>query len=151
MLVLRIFLQTYEMNDPLCLYNYSTMFPLSTWVLVTATRIGILTIQRNILARSRICVNSIFTLNTFLIEMEQMFTAKFILVLLKEAVAKKCSVKKVFIEILQNSRENTCARVSFLIKRLWHRCFLVNFVKFLRTLFLTEHLWWLLLYWAFWL
>ena len=24
--------------------------------------------------------------------------------------------------------------------RLWHRCFPVNFVKFLRTLFLTEHL-----------
>ena len=27
-----------------------------------------------------------------------------------------CSVKKVFLEILQNSQENTCARVSFLIK-----------------------------------
>ena len=31
------------------------------------------------------------------------------------------------------------------IKRLWHRCFPVNFVKFLRTPFLTEHLLWLLL------
>ena len=31
-------------------------------------------------------------------------------------------------------------------KRLWHRCFPENFVKFLRTPFLTEHLWWLLLY-----
>ena len=30
-------------------------------------------------------------------------------------------------------------------KRLWHRCFPVNFAKFLRTHFLTEHLWWLLL------
>ena len=30
-----------------------------------------------------------------------------------EAVAKRCSVKKVFLEIFQNSRENTCARVSF--------------------------------------
>ena len=30
-------------------------------------------------------------------------------------------------------------------KRFWHRCFPVNFAKFLRTLFLTEHLWWLLL------
>ena len=30
-------------------------------------------------------------------------------------------------------------------KRLWHRCFPVNFIKFLRTLFFTEHLWWLLL------
>ena len=26
-------------------------------------------------------------------------------------------------------------------RRLWHRCFPVNFAKFLRTLFLTEHLW----------
>ena len=30
-------------------------------------------------------------------------------------------------------------------KRLWHRCFPVNFTKFLRTSFLKEHLWWLLL------
>ena len=30
-------------------------------------------------------------------------------------------------------------------KRLWHRCFPVNFAKFLRTPFLTEHLQWLLL------
>ena len=33
-----------------------------------------------------------------------------------EAVAQRCSVKKVFLEIWQNSQENTCARVSFLIK-----------------------------------
>ena len=33
-----------------------------------------------------------------------------------EAVARKCSVKNVFLEISQNSRENTCARISFLIK-----------------------------------
>ena len=30
-----------------------------------------------------------------------------------EAVAQRCSVEKVFLEISQNSRENTCARVSF--------------------------------------
>ena len=30
-------------------------------------------------------------------------------------------------------------------KRLWHRCFPVNFVKFLRTPFFIEHLRWLLL------
>ena len=33
-----------------------------------------------------------------------------------EAVVQRCSVKKVFLEISQNSQENTCARVSFLIK-----------------------------------
>ena len=51
-----------------------------------------------------------------------------------------------FLEIWQNSLENTFARVFFnkiaglrtatsLKKRLWHRCFPVNFVKFLRTPF----------------
>ena len=97
-----------------------------------------------------------------------------------EAVFQRCSVKKVFFKNSQNSQENTCARVSYLIKlqalglkpatllnkRLWHRRFPVNFlkfrratllnkrlwhwrfpvnVKFLRTPFYTEHLWWLLL------
>ena len=33
-----------------------------------------------------------------------------------EAVAQSCAVKKVFLEVPQNSKENTCARVSFLIK-----------------------------------
>ena len=95
-----------------------------------------------------------------------------------EAVSRRCSVKKVFSEISQNSRENTCARdslnkvaglvricphsdwiqrdteylcgVSLSIqsecwkigpgqqlssKSLWHRCFPVNFAKFLRAPF----------------
>ena len=54
------------------------------------------------------------------------------------------------------TKKNTCAAASFLIKlqvsdcksikkRLWHRCFPVNFAKFLRTIILTEHLRWLLL------
>ena len=30
-----------------------------------------------------------------------------------EAVAQRCSVKEVFLEISQNSQENNCARVSF--------------------------------------
>ena len=34
----------------------------------------------------------------------------------KQAVAQKCSLKKVFLETSQNSQENTCARVSFLTK-----------------------------------
>ena len=33
-----------------------------------------------------------------------------------EAVVQICSVKKVFLEISQNSQENTCIRVSYLIK-----------------------------------
>ena len=50
---------------------------------------------------------------------------------LREVVVRRCSVKEVFLEISQKSQENTCARVSFLIKllikRLWHRCSPVNF------------------------
>ena len=38
------------------------------------------------------------------------------LLLFEEAVAKMCSVKKVFLEISQNSQKNTCARVSFFHK-----------------------------------
>ena len=34
---------------------------------------------------------------------------------------------------------------TLLKERLWHRCFPVNFGKFLRKSFFTEHLWWLLL------
>ena len=34
---------------------------------------------------------------------------------------------------------------TLLKKRLWHRCFPVNFLKFLRTTFFIEHLCWLLL------
>ena len=75
----------------------------------------------------------------------------------KEAVAQRCSIKKVLLKILQNSQENTCARASFLIKLQAEACnfieketlaqvyFPVNFPKFLRTPFLTEHLRWLLL------
>ena len=34
---------------------------------------------------------------------------------------------------------------TLLKKRPWHRCFPVNFVEFLRTVFFTEHVWRLLL------
>ena len=33
-----------------------------------------------------------------------------------EAVVRRCSLKKVFLEISQNSQKNTCARDSSLIK-----------------------------------
>ena len=55
---------------------------------------------------------------------------------------RKCSIKKLFLEISQNSPEKICARVFFskLQASDWHRCFPVNFAKFLRTVFLTEAL-----------
>ena len=39
-----------------------------------------------------------------------------------EVVAQRCFVDKVFLEVSQNSQENTCARVSFLRK-------VCNFIK----------------------
>ena len=33
-----------------------------------------------------------------------------------EAIVRRCSVKKMFLIISQNSQKNTCAKVSFLIK-----------------------------------
>ena len=47
------------------------------------------------------------------------------------------SRQETFLEISQNSQENTCARepATLLKKSLWHRCFPVNFTKFLRTFF----------------
>ena len=68
------------------------------------------------------------------------------------------SVKKVFLEISQNSQTNQlCLSLFFnkvaglrpatlLKKRHGHRCFPVNFVKFIRTPFYIEHIWWLLLH-----
>ena len=37
---------------------------------------------------------------------------------------------------------------TLLKKRLWHRCFPVNFAEFLRTPFIIKHVWWLLLHFA---
>ena len=53
-----------------------------------------------------------------------------------EAVVQRCSMKKMFLEISQNfTAKHLCQGL----------CFPVNFVKFLRSPFLTEHLRWLLL------
>ena len=62
--------------------------------------------------------------------------------------------KQIHLWFLRAGVMKTCSKFTgeHLIKtlyqnmRLWRRCFLVNFLKFLRTPFLTEHLRWLLLY-----
>ena len=69
---------------------------------------------------------------------------------------RRCSVKKGVLKNFAKLTGKHLSRVSFLIKllgapatllkkRLWHRCFPVNFANFLRTSLLTEHLGWLLL------
>ena len=56
-----------------------------------------------------------------------------------EAVLQRGSIKNVFLIISQNSQENTCARVSLLKNKLWHRYFPVNFAKFLRVFTGKKH------------
>ena len=45
-----------------------------------------------------------------------MYNFKEVVKVESEAVTRRCSLKKVFLEIYQNSQENTCSRVSFLKK-----------------------------------
>ena len=64
---------------------------------------------------------------------------------------QRCSRKKVFLEISQNSRETTCARVYFLIKLLaacnlikretLAQVFSCEFCEISQNTFFTEHLW----------
>ena len=77
---------------------------------------------------------------------------------ISEPVAKRCSVKKGNLRkfakfttkyLWQSLFFNKVAGLrpaTLLKKRLWHRCFPVNFEKFLRTPLFTEHFRWLLLY-----
>ena len=60
--------------------------------------------------------------------------------LVSEEATRDVLSKQVFLEISQNSQENTCARVSFLTKsatllkkRLWHTSFPVTYANFLST------------------
>ena len=54
-------------------------------------------------------------------------------------------IKGVLINFAKFTGKQLCQSLFFnklvLKKILWHRCFSVNFAKFLRTTFLTEHLW----------
>ena len=55
--------------------------------------------------------------------------------LIIEAVAQRCSVKKVLLEISQNSQENTCGRVSFLIKLTLAQVFSCEFCEISKNTF----------------
>ena len=67
--------------------------------------------------------------------------------ILTEALVRRCSVNKVFLEISQNSQENTSARVSFLIKlqnfikkETMGQVFSFEFFKISKSTFFIEHL-----------
>ena len=70
----------------------------------------------------------------------------------QKAVSRRCSIKKVFLKVSQNSQENTCVRVSFLIKLQALACnfikreclahmFSCTFCEIFKNTFFTEHLW----------
>ena len=77
---------------------------------------------------------------------------KFCVTFSSEADVQRCSVKKgVLRNFTKFTGKHLCQSPFFnkvadlrpeilLEKRLWHRCFSVNFAKFLRTSFLIEHL-----------
>ena len=83
---------------------------------------------------------------------EQKWTFMKKAMILLESVVHRCSSKSCSQKNSQYAQENTCVGVSglqacnFIKKRLLHRCFPVNILKFLRTPFFAEHLWWLLFY-----
>ena len=72
--------------------------------------------------------------------------------LFPEAIFQRCSVKKLFLEILQNSQEKTCARDSFLIKLqalefLFYRTppddwFFIFFQAYSNKILLVIFIWW---------
>ena len=59
---------------------------------------------------------------------------------------RRCSVKKLLLEILENSQKITCDRVwglrspTILKKRLWHRCFPLIFPKLCNISYLCTYL-----------
>ena len=77
-----------------------------------------------------------FSYDTF--EITKTYDAKHFLWLLLEAVVQSCSVKKVSLEISKKftGKHLRPEPATLLKKGLWHMCFPVNFVKFLRTPFL---------------
>ena len=54
---------------------------------------------------------------------------------MSEAATRGVLYKEVFLEILQNSQENTCARVSFLMAQL----FSCEFCKIYKNIFFIAH------------
>ena len=73
-------------------------------------------------------------------EFDFILIKKLLLLNFLEAVTRRFFVKKMFLEISQNSQENACVRVScnFVLKETLTLLFQVNFAKFQRTPFLWK-------------
>ena len=145
-------LLTLSWRRPLSYRNLNTFFiEYPRWLLLLLTSFEN-QVSKNHYAKitQTILTNKAHLLGNAIKKKSGIYTLKNIIKMSK-AVFQRYFVKKVFIEISQNSQENTCARVSsglrpatLLKKRLWHKCFPVNFAKVLRTAFSIEHLWCLL-------
>ena len=70
---------------------------------------------------------------------------RFIFLYLSISSHRRCSVRKGVIRNFARIHRKTPVPEPLLKKRLWHRCFPVNFAKFLRAPVSTEQLRWLLL------
>ena len=56
------------------------------------------------------------------------------------SIDRSCSTKNLFLKFSQNSQENTCAVVSFLIKKTLSQVFSCEFSEIFKNTFFTEHL-----------
>ena len=76
----------------------------------TVSKIKVKVLFLVVLISTILCITEIFSMSGLSDE------ASYFLSPLPEAVVQRCFVKTVFLEISQNSQENTYARVSFSIK-----------------------------------
>ena len=89
--------------------------------------------------RSQIIFKILFSKQVFQKQPPEMLCKKGLLINFTEFTGKnRC--QGLFLNKVADLRPATILR-----KRLWHRCFPMNFAKFVRTPFIIERLWWLLL------
>ena len=76
--------------------------------------------MRNLYTLSQFCYWKHCVKKSFLLQTEVVLVKLIInnqIITSSEAAVQRCSVKMVFLKISQNSQENTCTRVYFLIKK----------------------------------
>ena len=84
----------------------------------------------------KICVFFIFNLLVPLFRLSLFRVMPFFYIIIYGSIHRRCSVKKVFLKIFCNfHRKMSVLESLFIKKRLQHRCFPMNFVKYLRTPF----------------
>ena len=90
--------------------------------------------------QSTVCLKKCFEKTLFRSSRPEVFCKKVVLRNFAKFTGKHLCQSLFFIKV------EGLGPATLLKKRLWYRCFFVNFAKFLRTTFLIEHLRWLLLF-----